>query len=82
MSYEGPVSVNGNFYSAPNRACKLVLKVQRHPLETRAFEDGDLVTRRSVLEGRNRRHVDSTTAARRHRWPRPVSGLRPTSRHR
>ena len=58
VSHEGMVSVNGNLYSVPDRTRKRVLEVQHHPLEIRIFEDGELVARHPVLEGRNQRRVD------------------------
>ena len=58
VSHEGMVSVNGNLYSVPDRTRKRVLEVQHHPLEIRIFEDGELVARHPVLEGRSRHRVD------------------------
>ena len=72
VSHEGMVSVNGNLYSVPDRTRKRVLEVQHHPLEIRIFEDGELVARHPVLEGRNRGRVDPghrrSPPAARHRW--------------
>jgi len=47
----------------PDRTRKRVLEVQHHPLEIRIFEDGELVARHPVLEGRSRHRVDPG-----HRW--------------
>ena len=35
-----------------------MLEVQNHPSEIRIFEEGQLIARHPVLEGRNRRRVD------------------------
>jgi transposase len=79
VSHEGMVSVDGNHYSVPDTTRKRVLEVQNHTHEIRIFEDGVEIARHPVLEGKNRRRVD--TAHRktppRSRVPEPVSrGLR------
>ena len=71
VSHEGMVSVGGNLYSVPDTARKRVLEVQSHPSEIRIFEEGTLIARHSVLEGRNQRRVDPShrktpPSARRH----------------
>lgn len=58
VSHEGMVSVGGNLYSVPDTTRKRVLEVQNHPSEIRIFEEGQLIARHPVLEGRNRRRVD------------------------
>ena len=58
VSHEGMVSVGGNLYSVPDRTRKRVLEVQNHPREVRIFEDGHLIARHPVLEGKNERRVD------------------------
>ena len=58
VSHEGMVSVGGNLYSVPDTARKRVLEVQSHPYEIRIFEEGKLIARHRVLEGRNQRRVD------------------------
>ena len=58
VSHEGMVSVGGNLYSVPNTTRKRVLEVQSHPSEIRIFEEGHLIARHPVLEGRNLRRVD------------------------
>ena len=71
VSHEGMVSVGGNLYSVPDTARTRVLEVQSHPSEIRIFEEGTLIARHSVLEGRNQRRVDPShrkapPSARRH----------------
>ena len=58
VSHEGMVSVDGNLYSVPDRTRKRVLEVQHHPREIRIFEDGQLIARHPVLQGKNQRRVD------------------------
>lgn len=58
VSHEGMVSVGGNLYSVPDTTRKRVLEVQNHPSEIRIFEDGELIARHALLEGRNLRQVD------------------------
>ena len=58
VSHEGMVSVGGNLYSVPDTTRKRVLEVQSHPSEIRIFEEGQLIARHPVLEGRNLRRVD------------------------
>jgi hypothetical protein len=58
VSHEGMVSVGGHLYSVPDTTRKRVLEVQSHPCKIRIFEEGHLIARHPVLEGRNRRRVD------------------------
>jgi len=58
VSHEGMVSVGGNLYSVPDSTRKRVVEVQNHPREVRIFEDGTLIARHPVLEGKNERRVD------------------------
>ena len=58
VSHEGMVSVNGNLYSVPDTTRKREVGVQQFPREIHIFEDGVLVARHPVLEGRNLRRVD------------------------
>ncbi len=58
VSHEGMVSVNGNLYSVPERTRKRVLEVQNHPRDIRIFEDGRLIARHPVLQGKNQRLVN------------------------
>lgn len=60
VSREGMVSVGGNLYSVPDTARKRVLEVQHHAVEIRIFEDGQLIARHPVLEGKSLRRVDPT----------------------
>ncbi len=79
VSKEGMVSVGGNLYSVPDTARRRVLEVQHHTAEIRIFEDGQLIARHPVLEGKALRRVDP--AHRKAPPPRPpqqmpVQGLR------
>jgi len=58
VSHEGMVSVAGNSYSVPDTTRKRVLEVQNHTHEVRIFEDGTLIARHPILEGKNQRRVD------------------------
>ena len=58
VSHEGMVAVAGNFYSVPDTTRKRVLEVQNHTHEVRIFEDGQLIARHPVLEGKKQRRVD------------------------
>lgn len=58
VSREGMISVGGNLYSAPDTARKRLLEIQRHAAEIRIFEDGQLIARHPVLEGKGLRRVD------------------------
>ena len=68
------VSVAGNYYSVPDTTRKRVLEVQNHTHEVRIFEDGVLVARHPVLEGKNQRRVDPS-----HRKAPPVRRIQPRS---
>ena len=58
VSKEGMISVGGNFYSVPDTTRRRTLEVQHHTEELRIFEDGQLIARHPVLEGKARRRVD------------------------
>ena len=52
------VSVGGNFYSVPDTARRRTLEIQHHATELRIFEDGQIIARHPVLEGKALRRVD------------------------
>ncbi|PVH27224.1 IS21 family transposase [Pararhodobacter oceanensis] len=80
VSKEGMVSVGGNFYSVPDTTRRRTLEVQHHTTELRIFEDGRLIARHPVLEGKARRRVDP---AHRKAPPKtPVPASLPQTRHR
>jgi transposase len=58
VSKDGMVSMGGNLYSVPDTARKRVLEVQHHATEIRIFENGVLIARHPVLEGKGLRRVD------------------------
>ncbi|MCH4024522.1 MAG: IS21 family transposase [Acetobacter sp.] len=58
VSREGMVSVGGNLYSVPDTARRRILEIQNHPTEIRIFEEGSMIARHPVLDGRNQRRVD------------------------
>ena len=58
VSKEGMISVGGNFYSVPDTTRRRTLEVQHHAQELRIFEDGQLIARHPVLEGKACRQVD------------------------
>lgn len=58
VSKDGMVSVGGNFYSVPDTTRRRTLEIQHHATELRIFEDGELVARHPVLEGKALRRVD------------------------
>ncbi len=58
VTKDGMISVAGNHYSVPDTARRRILEVQHHPTELRIYEDGALIARHPVLEGKNRRRVD------------------------
>ncbi len=60
VTRDGMVSVSGNLYSVPDATRKRRVEVQKHPRQLRIFEDGQLIARHLVLEGRNQRSVDPT----------------------
>jgi hypothetical protein len=68
ISQEGMVAVGGNQYSVPDTTRRRIVEVQNHPAEVRIFEDGQLIARHPVLEGKNQRRVDPG-----HRKPIPVA---------
>ena len=67
VSHDGMVSVNGNYYSVPDRTRRRVVEVQTLPDEIRIYQDQRLLAVHPVLEGRGQRHV----AAGHRRWPPP-----------
>ncbi|NVN12473.1 IS21 family transposase [Nguyenibacter vanlangensis] len=58
VSREGMVSIGGNLYSVPDTARRRILEIQNHPTEVRIFEEGAMIARHPVLDGRNQRRVD------------------------
>jgi Mu transposase-like protein len=58
ITKDGMISVGGNLYSVPDTARKRLLEVQHHATEIRIFEDGTLIARHPVLEGKGLRRVD------------------------
>jgi hypothetical protein len=79
VSKEGMISVGGNFYSVPDTTRRRTLEVQHHAEELRIFEDGQLIARHPVLEGKARRRVDPAhrkAPPRRATPPSPSQGLR------
>lgn len=66
VSHEGMISVDGNLYSVPDTTRKRIVEVQNHIHEIRIFEEGTLIARHPVLEGKNRRRTDPA-----HRRPPP-----------
>lgn len=58
VSKDGMISVGGNFYSVPDTTRRRTLEVQHHATELRIYEDGQLIARHPVLEGKARRRVD------------------------
>lgn len=58
VSRDGMISVGGNLYSVPETARRRLLEVQHHPSELRIFEDGQLIARHPILEGKDLRRVD------------------------
>lgn len=60
VSKDGMISVGGNFYSVPDTTRRRTLEVQHHATELRIYEDGQLIARHPVLEGKARCRVDPT----------------------
>ncbi|WP_238370698.1 IS21 family transposase [Heliomarina baculiformis] len=58
VSKDGMVSVGGNLYSVPDTTRRRTLEIQHHATELRIFEDGQLIARHPVLEGKALRRVD------------------------
>ena len=58
VSKDGMISVGGNLYSVPDTARRRTLEIQHHVTELRIFEDGQLIARHPVLEGKALRRVD------------------------
>jgi hypothetical protein len=58
ISCEGLVAVAGNYYSVPDTARRRVVEVQHHTHEVRIFEEGKLIARHPLLEGKNRKRIE------------------------
>lgn len=58
ISREGMVAVAGNYYSVPDTARRRIVEVQHHTHEVRIFEEGQLIARHAVLEGKNRKRIE------------------------
>lgn len=58
VNREGMISVGGDLYSVPDTTRRRTLEVQHHVTELQIFEDGVMIARHPVIEGKNRRHVD------------------------
>jgi hypothetical protein len=58
ISCEGMVAVAGNYYSVPDTARRRVVEVQHHTHEVRIFEEGQLIARHPMLEGKNRKRIE------------------------
>ena len=58
ISREGMVAVAGNYYSVPDTTRRRVVEVQHHPHEVKIFEEGQLIARHPVIEGKNRRRIE------------------------
>jgi transposase len=72
VTREGMISVGGNLYSVPDTTRRRTLEVQHHVTELQIFEDGVLIARHPVIEGKNRRRVDPA-----HRTAPPVRAPKP-----
>ena len=55
---DGMISVAGNLYSVPDYTRRRSADVQQHPMEIRIFEEGQLIARHPVLEGKSERRID------------------------
>ena len=58
ITKDGMISVAGNLYSVPDYTRRRTVDVQQHPMDIRIFEDGQLIARHPVLEGKNVRRID------------------------
>lgn len=58
ITKDGMISVAGNLYSVPDYTRRRSVDVQQHPMEVRIFEDGQLIARHPVLEGKNQRRIE------------------------
>ena len=77
ITKDGMISVAGNLYSVPDYTRRRSVDVQQHPMEIRIFEEGQLIARHPVLEGKNERRIDPS-----HRKaPPPAHHHRPEDRH-
>ncbi|MEM7730199.1 MAG: hypothetical protein AAF311_13155 [Pseudomonadota bacterium] len=72
VSHDGMISVDGNSYSVPDTTRRRVVEVQNHTDEVRLFEEGVLIARHPVLEGKNQRWIDPA-----HRKAPPARQLTP-----
>jgi hypothetical protein len=57
ISHEGMVSVGGNYYSVPDATRRRVVEVHSLADEIHIFEDGRLIARHPLLEGRRQRSL-------------------------
>lgn len=58
ITKDGMISVGGKQYSVPDTTRRRTLEVQHHVTELQIFEDGELIARHPVIEGKNQRRVD------------------------
>jgi len=58
ITKDGMISVAGNLYSVPDYTRRRTVDVQQHPMDIRIFENGQLIARHPVLEGKNVRRID------------------------
>lgn len=67
ISRDGMVSINGNYYSVPDRARRRVVEVHTLADEVRIYQDRRLLAVHPLLDGRGQRQI----AAGHRRWPPP-----------
>jgi transposase len=58
ITKDGMISVAGNLYSVPDYTRRRIVEVQQHPMDIRIFEDGLLIARHPVLEGKKERRIE------------------------
>ena len=58
ISREGMISVGGNLYSVPDVTRRRMVEVHTLANEVQIFEDGELIAKHPVLEGRHQRRVE------------------------
>lgn len=58
ISREGMVAVAGNYYSVPDTARRRIVEVQHHTNEVQICEEGQLIARHAVLEGKNPKRIE------------------------
>jgi transposase len=58
ISREGMISVGGNLYSVPDVTRRRMVEVHTLANEVQIFEDGELIAKHPVLEGRRQRRVE------------------------